>query len=214
ELVARNDRLIQQQTDVGATIFATPGSTNPQSDRPASPTLILHLNPLDHQQIRHRREHGQPLIVTGIQQPSEYCWPRSIKVRSRIHYYLADIEANKHADDAIGVLVDDDDGITETSIANLAIVESGKILSPPPDSVLGGITQRVVESLAAELQIDWTKQRISRDQLRLADEILLLGTDGGIWFANSVNGDPIAGGNPGQVCRALRNRFDQATSDP
>jgi branched-subunit amino acid aminotransferase/4-amino-4-deoxychorismate lyase len=203
-----NRALIDQQIDVGITIFATPGSTGR-----SLPTFCLHLNRLDHQRVQRRRELGQPLVVTDIEQPSQRCWPRSIKVRSRIHYYLADKEAGKRGDDAIGVLIDSDGSVTETSIANLAMVQAGKITSPPAESVLGGITQMFVESLAAELGIDWCKRPITRDELRQADEILLMGTDSGIWFASSVDDHPIGDGQPGEVYRSLRDRFDQATSD-
>lgn len=205
-LLERNAALIDQQSDVGITLFATPGSA-----AGSSPTFSAHLSPLDHRRIQQRRQRGQPLVVTDIQQPSQQCWPRSIKVRSRIHYYLADHEARKRDDDAIGVLVDDDGSITETSIANLAIVQTEQIVSPPAHSVLGGVTQMVVESLAGELDIDWIKRPIDRDVLHQADEILMMGTDAGIWYANSVDGQLIGQGKPGEVYRSLRTRFDQFT---
>mgnify|MGYP001811925444 CR=1 FL=1 len=101
--------------------------------------------------------------------------------------------------------------ITETSIANLAMVQNGQIISPPADTILSGITQTVVEALAAELGIDWRQQAINGDELRQADEIVLMGTDGGIWFASSVDGVGIGGGMPGEIYRILRKAFDQAT---
>ncbi len=212
ELVTRNDSLIQHHTDVGITIFATPGIANPQRDKQANPTLVLHLNQLDQERIQRRRQYGQPIVVTNIQQPSEHSWPRSIKVRARIHYYLGDIEASKHADDAIGVLIDADGSITETSIANLATVVSGQIISPPENRVLGGITQTIVETIAGQLRIPWQKRAIHRDELATSEEILLMGTDGGIWFAQSVNGQTINGGRPGEIYTRLRRKFSETTS--
>jgi branched-subunit amino acid aminotransferase/4-amino-4-deoxychorismate lyase len=202
-LIAENHALVRSEGDIGITMFATPGEIG--SD---APTFGMHLNRLDHARILRRCQYGQPLVVTEVRQPDPDCWPRTIKVRSRIHYYRADTIARQHHEDAAGVLVDDDNSITETSIANLAIVKSGQIVSPPTDRVLGGITQSVIERLASDASIEWIKNPISIAQLQQADEVLLMGTDGGVWFAGAVDGDPIAQGNPGDIYRMLRERLD------
>lgn len=204
QLFDRNRNWIDHRGDVGITMVATPG----QAD---DPTLMLHLNPLDHDRIEHRRRHGQPLRVTPVVQPDCASWPRTIKTRARIHYHLADHHARDLDADAVGVLLDQDGSVTETSIANLAIVDDGCIVSPPANRVLGGITQQVVERLATELKISWEKRAVSANQLSGADEVLLMGTDGGIWFGSSVDGHPIGGGAPGPVYQRLRERFDAMT---
>lgn len=200
ELLQRNAALVRQQAEVGITILATPGV-----DRP---TLVTHLNSLNHGLISRHREHGQPLIITEIQQPSDQCWPRSIKVRSRIHYYLADAHARNSDVDAVGVLIDDQGHVTETSIANLAIVHAGEIFSPPPGAVLGGITQMVVQEIAARKGIHWIKRPILANAFRQADEVLLMGTDAGIWFARSVDGRTVGNGIAGEIYLSLRREFD------
>jgi len=202
ELLQRNEAWIHPHGDVGITMVATPGAFG------GTATFLLHLNPLDHKRIEHHRRHGQGLVITDVVQPDCASWPRAIKTRARIHYYLADRQAREAEPDAVGVLLDQDGSVTETSIANLAIVESGLILSPPADRVLGGITQHVIETLAAKDSLRWKKQAVSTDQLMGADEVLLMGTDGGIWFARSVNGNPIGRGKPGPVFDQLRQRFD------
>ncbi len=68
DLLGRNEILVRDQTDLGITLFATPGPIGVQT---SSPTLAIHLNPLDHPRIRQRREHGQALVVTDVQQPSD-----------------------------------------------------------------------------------------------------------------------------------------------
>jgi branched-subunit amino acid aminotransferase/4-amino-4-deoxychorismate lyase len=74
--------------------------------------------------------------------------------------------------------------------------------------VLGGITQMVIEKLAFEADLVWKKQTISVDQFAAADEILMMGTDGGLWFARSVNGNPLGDGRAAGTYLLLRNRFD------
>lgn len=206
ELIEKNRKLIQSQVDVGITIFATPGEV----DAP-DPTLCLHLNPINHAMVDHKRSDGQIVVVTEIQQPPSQCWPRTAKVRSRIHYHLADHLARQQDPSAVGLLVDVDGSITETSIANIAIVESGSIVSPVALQILAGITQSIAMELAAESSIDWTQDRITPDRLRAADEVLLMGTDTGIWFASHVGGSKINQGKRGSVCQELQELFLQRT---
>ena len=206
DLLERNLRLIEQQRDVGLTMFATPGTPNSES-----PTLGLHLNFLRHEKIDEHRELGQPLIISDVQQPATTCWPRSIKTRSRVHYYLADRFASEHRPGSLGVLLDQDGSITETSTSNIATVSDGQIHSPPAERVLSGVTQLMTEIIADELGIPWKKSPVHIEDLLQADEVLLMGTDGGIWFANSVSNQPISNGVAGPVYQQLRNEFDAMT---
>ena len=204
ELLAKNQPLVNQSGEVGITMFTTPGMIA------GPPTLGLHLNPIDLDLNAIRRQQGQAIVVVNVRQPASDCWPRSIKARSRIHYYRADILAKQFKQEAVGVLIDDDGSVTETSISNLAIVEAGKIVSPPKDRVLGGVTQSKVEELADDSGITWDYEKISPQRLATADEVLLMGTDTGIWFACEVGGQDMEKrySSPGPVYLELRERFD------
>lgn len=206
ELVQRNHRLIDACGDVGITLFATPGE--PGGDRP---TLALHLNQIDHARVAALRNDGQPLVVTDVMQPPQESWPRDIKVRCRLHYYLADQQAKAEEPTAVGLLVDRDATITETSIANVAIAEGGKIISPLPDRVLGGITQSTVEKLATAQGIPWRKEPINVQRLLAADEVLLMGTDAGLWFVNRINQKLVSRGRPGPLYQVLLEDFCRQT---
>jgi branched-subunit amino acid aminotransferase/4-amino-4-deoxychorismate lyase len=201
ELCQRNQSLIAASGDVGITIFATPGIGT------GTATLGLHLNTIDHAMVEDRREKGQSLQITTVQQPANACWPRSAKVRSRLHYYLADQFARQQQPNAIGLLLDADGSVTETSVANVAIVESGCIVSPQPDQVLGGVTQSVASDLSLNHSIRWTHDRITTDRLQAADEVLLMGTDTGIWFASHINQTTVGNGSRGPLCERLQTLF-------
>jgi branched-chain amino acid aminotransferase len=202
ELLSRNQRTLESEGELGITMFATPGTAQSESA-----TFGMHVNRLNLTSIQQRQESGQPLVITDVQQPSSQCWPRTIKARSRLHYYLADQAAQQKDPSASGVLIDDDGTITETSISNVAIVKAQKILSPPRERVLRGITQLYVEQLAKELQIDWSTCPISTDDLLNAEEVLLMGTDGGLWFANRVNETSIGNGPPPRTYESLQRQF-------
>ena len=203
EAIDRNASLVRSQHDVGVTLFATPGVVGDER-----PNIAVHLNRLDFARIQRWRDYGQPLVISDVVQPDPGTWPRGIKVRCRLHYYLADRFARGRETGAIGVLLDQDGTLTETGIANLAIIERGRILSPPTDRVLGGITQQVVERMVAECSIPWEKRPISCDSARAAASVLLMGTDAGLWWASSVDGRRIAA-DP--IVRILLDRFDRIT---
>lgn len=198
ELLSRNSGSI----DTGVILFATPGSRSGQSAPGGpQPTLGLHQSPLDFAQLDSLCREGQPLVVTGVRQPSPDCWPRDIKVRSRIHYYLADRIARETDPAALGVLLDDDGSVTETSMANIVIVHDGRLIVPPADRVLPGVILATVCELAARQGMTVERQPISIDALRSADEVLLTGTEAGVWPARQIDNliKP-----PGPVCRALQ----------
>ena len=199
ELLGRNHEFVDSQGDVGITLLATPGDGD-------TPTFMMHLNRLDHQRIASRCRTGQSLVTSDISPPLGSCWPRSIKVRSRLHYYLADNSVSKQKDE-LALLVDHDGMVTETSIANIAIVESGVVVTPTGDRILGGITQSIVRDLAEQVNLTWYESDISRERLASADEILLMGTDGGIWFAHALNGKKMGDGTPGPIYRQLSEVF-------
>ena len=202
ELLSRNQHILDLEGELGITLFATPGT--PISSRP---TFGMHINRLNLKSIQQRQKCGQPLVITDIQQPSPQCWPRTIKVRSRLHYHLADQAARQKDPTASGVLIENDGTITETSISNIAIVKAERIQTPPRDQVLRGITQAYVEQLAREIQIDWTTSKITMTDMLEADEVLLMGTDGGLWFANRVNENTVGSGDARPTYQALQRQF-------
>ncbi|PAY17745.1 branched-chain amino acid aminotransferase [Rhodopirellula sp. SM50] len=198
EVIQRNGAWLTTQKEFGALWFATPGTTD-------SPTLVIDLYPIDSALIERRTRSGSPLVVTSVQQPPSACWSRDIKVRCRLHYYLADRQARQTDPDAIGILVDSDGTVTESGIANLLIVEAGGVVCPPSDQILSGVSLQVVRELASETGITWREQRISRERLTAAEEVLLTGTSCGIWFANSIDRSPLRVAGP--VYQRLRSAF-------
>ncbi|MEO1528275.1 MAG: aminotransferase class IV [Planctomycetota bacterium] len=189
--------------DVGVLMIASPGIG---AEGPSAATLVVDLYAIDEVLTLERVNSGTPLVVTSVQQPPNESWSRRLKVRSRLHYYLADLEARDRINHALGVLLDQDGTVTETSIANIVLVDGVRLLSPEPDQILPGVSLQVVRELAAELGLEWREQRIDPSQLVAADEVLLTGTSCGVWFANSIDGSPRRG--PGNVYSAIRQAFE------
>jgi branched-chain amino acid aminotransferase len=210
-LLERNRDWLSIAGDCGIVMLATPGTAQPAGGC-STPNEILHLMPISHHKVERHRTLGQPVFVTDVEQPSGKCWPRDIKVRCRLHYYLADMQAREHHPDAVGLLIDHDGTVTETSVANLAIVRRGKIFSPPVDQVLPGVTQQLVREACQRVGFEWCEERLWPSEVRDADEVWLMGTDGGLWFANRVDGHPIQREKPGPSYQRVQDAFSQMVS--
>ncbi len=210
ELIQLNGAFLQSHGDVGITIFATPGRSN----EVARPTLALHLNRIDHPRHLRRRTNGRPVVVTDIVQPPAESWSRQWKVRCRLHYYLADQVASAIDADAVGLLIDADGSVTESSVANFAIVESDRIVSPPKQQILAGVTQSVVESIAKAAKLTWHYAPITPERLALADEILLMGTDTGIGWGTIAASPTRPIRQAGKVYATLQEGFTAITQCP
>jgi branched-chain amino acid aminotransferase len=208
QLLDANQEWIDEFGDCGIVLLATPGLIS-SGQVETTPNEMAHLIPLAHDRIARHRLEGQPLFITNVEQPSSQCWPRDIKVRCRMHYYLADRQAHEHHPSAVGLLLDSDGTITETSVANLAIVRNGRVFSPPGDQVLPGVTQQLVEQACDAIGVGWQTERLWPAEVREADEVWLMGTDGGLWFANRVDGANVGDGKPGSVYRAVLSQFDR-----
>lgn len=195
ELIERNQAWLQLADNFGVVIFATPGCSSNQSAL-TDPTIVMDLHWIDVEACEHWIHRGSPLVVTEIQQPPPESWSRQIKVRCRLHYYLADLAAQEVVANASGILLDQDGSITETSLANLMIVESGELICPERDQILWGVSLQVIVELAESIGIPVRYERIEPERLRSADEVLQTGTRCGVWFANSVDGSPVKSAGP------------------
>ena len=191
EVIHRNTNWIAQQTDVGITIWATPGRSLVDQ---GEATYAVHLNRIDHEAVRRRRHQGQPVVLSDVRQPAPDCWPRSAKVRSRLHYFLADQQAESVCPGSTGLLRDEDGSWTESSVANLALLVGDELVFAPRDRVLPGVTQSIVREIAENQGIVCRNQPIRTGDIVNAEAMLLMGTDTGLWFADAVcdgHGNPI-----------------------
>jgi branched-chain amino acid aminotransferase len=212
ELVQRNRRLIDGDDDLGATIFVTPGMSAAYSAvaRPSGPTVCVHTQPLSFGQWADKYQTGDSLVVTDIIQVPDECWPRALKCRSRMHYYLADKKARETEPGARALLLDERGFVIEASTANVVIYKSGEgLISPPREIVLPGVSVAVLEELATQLQIPFLHRPLNFAEVAAADEVLLCSTSPCVWSVARLNGRPIGDGKPGPVSQRLRAAWSE-----
>jgi branched-chain amino acid aminotransferase len=168
--------------DFSLVMLATPGRL---SEEPPQPTLAFQCVPLPWRRLRHWYDKGQRLSISTHRNIPAACWSPQIKTRARVHYYLADRQARLETGDANGaaVLLDLDGFITETSTANVLIVEGSRVTSPVATKILDGISLKRTLRLAQQLGYSVATANITVDRAQQADAVLLCGSSGCLWPA-------------------------------
>lgn len=197
--------------DLGLVIFVTAGDLAAQhGGRSGPPRSGIHSFPLAFGLWAGAYESGVPLRSVTVQQVPENCWPLAAKVRSRLHYFLADREAAAREPGARAVLAHADGRISETSTANLAVVREGEIITPPAADALPGVSLAFARTLAERLGIPWREASLRQSDLATADEIMLTSTPNCILPATRFEGRSVGAGVPGPVFRRLLTAWSEA----
>lgn len=174
QLVAHNAGLIDANGDLALVLIATPGPIGYYLGQSIyageQPTFAMHTFPLPFARYRPWIESGVRLVTPTVRQIPAACVDPHIKHRSRMHWWLAQQEVGK---DAQALLLDMDGNVTETASSNFLLVKDGTLMSPPRESILDGVSVRVVAELAARLRIPLVFRKISLADCYTADEALL-----------------------------------------
>ncbi len=119
---------------------------------------------------------------------------------------LAKREALKDGYDE-AMLLDTDGYVAEGSGENVFMARKGVIKTPPLTSILEGITRETIMQLAAERGMRLVEERITRDELYIADEAFFTGTAAEITPIREVDNRAIGTGKPGPVTKELQAAF-------
>jgi len=110
------------------------------------------------------------------------------------------------------ILLDHEGYVSEGSGENIFTVRNGLIKTPPPNSLLEGITRDCVATLIQDEGLNLKEQRFTRDELYVADEIFLTGTAAEITPVREVDGRKIGDGTPGEITKLLQKTFFEITA--
>jgi branched-chain amino acid aminotransferase len=105
------------------------------------------------------------------------------------------------------ILLDTEGYICEASGENIFIVKNGTLKTPPPTSILKGITRDAVITLARDMKMSVVEQRFTRDELYTADEAFFTGTAAEITPVREVDDRTIGTGERGPVTERIQSTF-------
>lgn len=204
--LAANAEQIDASSDFGVRIAVTPGdSRQPPSGR--RPTLLVHPYELPFERLDHWYRDGLRLTSVSVREFPAQCIPREIKHRNRLHYWLAEREAEQRQPGSRAVLGDLEGNLAEGTIASILIVRDHQLICPLPKSILPGITLGRVLNLHTDPPLERVRRSIALDELHVADELLWCNSTSGIVPILEYDGRPVGQGNPGPGWRSLMDAW-------
>lgn len=173
---------------------------------PVPPTELIIIRYYDDEPTAQLRETG----VAVISQP-DLRWKRCDVKSTNL---LANVIANEAAHRAGGyeaVLVDEAGLVTEATHSSVVWVRGGRIEGTPEGPpILPGTTRSMSRRLAERIGLPFVPNRIPLDELKAADEVMLLGTTIEVLPIVRIDGDLVSGGTPGPIARRLQNAHREA----
>lgn len=157
-----------------------------------------------------------PTYQTGLDAvvPAQRSIPRelfdpAIKVRSRAHFQLANLQASAKQRGAMALLLDPDGFATEGTSGNVFFVRGGKLQTPTARNLLPGITRDTVLELARRLNIPAGEADLTQAEVLAADEAFTTSTSIGIVHLRSIDDRTIGDGRIGPITARLRDALHQ-----
>nr|MDT0658614.1 branched-chain-amino-acid transaminase [Micromonospora sp. DSM 115978] len=157
---------------------------------------------------------GISLTVSDVRKPAGDAFPLQAKATgSYLAAKIAYLRAHRLGfDDA--VLLDARGMVSETTAQNLFAVYDGKLVTPPDESCLPGITRATVLELADRAGIPATAEELPPARLGHADEVFLTSTAGEVRPVGRIDARVLGGdGRPGPITRQLADAYRDLVTD-
>ena len=97
--------------------------------------------------------------------------------------------------------------VSEATGENIFAISDGVLRTPPPHTVLEGITRETVIEIARDKGIPVEERAITRDELYVADELFLTGTAAEVTPIREVDRRQIGDGGRGPITHTLQSAF-------
>ncbi|HQX50792.1 MAG TPA: aminotransferase class IV [Planctomycetaceae bacterium] len=211
-VLAHNLGLISAHRELGIVVFSTAGANatylGTQAALASQPTTVVHTFELPFEIWRPQLREGVRLRIPSVRQIPDDCFDVALKVRNRLHWWLADQEAGKLEPGSKALLLDHAGFLTETSTAALHLVCDGRILMPDR-SVLNSLSSQLVEELASSIGIATERRPVPPDEIQLASEAFLSSSAAGLLPVSHIQGEPIGQTLPGPVFGQLAKAWSE-----
>jgi branched-chain amino acid aminotransferase len=175
----------------------------------AAATVAVLCEPLEFREHARCYLVGRPLCASWPRQAINQLQSAKVKTLSRLHLVLAQLEAEACEPGAAALLLDAGGNITETSDGNIFIVREGRVVTPPVDQAIEGVTRAATMELAAELELEVSVAALHLYDAVSADEVFVASTGYCLLPISSINGRRIGSGRPGETWARLMRAWDE-----
>jgi branched-chain amino acid aminotransferase len=208
KVIDHNVALLPEGKELGIIQFVTAGTFfiyagSAGGGEKMIPTVCVHTFPLPLHLWAKGYETGLHAVTPSNRHVPPQCIDPKMKYRSRLHFWLAEKEAQLVDPQAATLLLDLDGNVTEFSGGNILIVKDGAIISPSTRNILPGISRQTVIELADELGIPFIERDLQVYDVCNAEEAFESTTPFCLMPVTGINNIPIGDGKPGPVCFRL-----------
>ena len=168
----------------------------------AAPTVVMTVRELPGRAAR-LREDGIAVITVP-----EFRWARcDVKSIALLPSVLA-YHAAKKAGAGDAVFVEPDGTVNESTAGNVFLISGGKLRTPPKSlRILAGVTRDKILVAARGAGLETAEERITKADLRAAEEMFLTSTTSEVTPVVAVDGSPIGSGKPGPASGRIYDQF-------
>ena len=183
--------------------------SHPFPHPPVPPTEVIIVRPYDDGPTAKLRERGVPMISHP-----DLRWKRcDIKSTNLLANVLA-IETARRAGAYEAVLIDAQGFVTEATHTSLLWVREGRLEGTPEGhEILPGMTRQLVLRLIGSLDISFKGAHVNLNELKAADELILVATTTEVVPVIELDGAPIGTGTPGPIALRLHRAYEAAVQD-
>ena len=176
---------------------------------PTESTFVMYFVPLSLKGKAHFYETGRHVVTPPTRHMHPLTVDPKIKYRSRLHFSLADAEAQLVDPEAIPLMLDHQGNLAEGTGWNFFVVQDGELHTPTVRNILGGVSRITTIELAHDMGISVKERDLQPYDGQTADEAFITATSLCMMPVTRFNGQPIADGKPGPLTCKLMERWKQ-----
>jgi branched-chain amino acid aminotransferase len=208
DVLERNRARLGPGDDVTLTHRITRGPSGSPFGGPPSgpPTVLVSCRMVQFDAFARLYDEGIELQAPGVRLPAAGGVDPRVKTQSRLLFALGDVEVKRPDRAVLPLFLDTNGCVTETAFTNVFFVAGGRLVVPPDDVALEGITRRVVIALAAAEGLDVVRRPVALAEARACEEAFVTSTSPGVLPVCRLDGRTLAP-VPGPVTRRLIDAF-------
>jgi branched-chain amino acid aminotransferase len=158
-------------------------------------------------------EKGLEVITARVRRTPKACVDPNVKTCNYVNNILAVLEGNA-AEVPEVIMLTTEGLVCECSADNIFIVRDGRVITPPEENILAGVTRSTILGLCRRLNLESTVESFGPEAVHQAHEVFLTGSGAEVAPIVKVDSRVIADGKPGPVTNRLLKAFRQVVDDP
>lgn len=140
--------------------------------------------------------------------PSYYLDPK-LKTRSRLHYQMANLQAQRVDPRAWALMMDEHGFLTEGTSSNFHLVKGDTVYTPEGRNILRGISRSYVAEVAAAVGLKYEERNLEPYDVHAADEAFFTASSYCLVPVSRFDCRPIGNGKPGPVVKSLLDEWSR-----